>query len=353
MQENFQTHEIIVQKLKSLVAKEKEVTLSILHLLKQVENGKIDLARGHASLFKFCIQELGYSEAEALLRIRAMRLLKSMPEVEVQIQTGLLSISNVAEVQNQFRRENERRKKLSIKPLELTEKKDVLCKIEKLSVRECQRTLATTFPEIQTVVTEKTRVLRDDKTLIQFSASKDLFLKLEKLKGLLAHKYFDGTYETLFEELANIALKKLDPLQKHRVIKNDSQNSSENDAKAGSKKDSIFEDGVGVGSKSIHAKTHQKLQSQTATDAPLPLAPRATRGRSRYVPTQLRRKIWLKADSRCEYVCLQTGNRCNSNHALEIDHIHELSRGGKTEAGNLRLLCDAHNRWRYKIDSRS
>lgn len=129
MQEIFQTHEIIIQKLKSLVAKEKEVTLSILQLLRQIEDNKIDLARGHASLFKFCVHELGYSEAEALLRIRAMRLVKALPEIEGQIQTGLLSISNVAEVQNQFRRENDRRKKLAIAPLELSEKKEVLCKI--------------------------------------------------------------------------------------------------------------------------------------------------------------------------------------------------------------------------------
>lgn len=218
--------------------------------------------------------------------------------------------------------------------------------------------MAATFPEIQSVVTEKTRILRDEKILIQFSANMDLFQKLDKLKGLLAHKYFDGTYETLFEELANIALKKLDPLQKHRVSVNSSRNDFQND----SEKASINGDGVGVSDESknnsktrskTRPKTHSKIHSQIDSDALLPLAPKVTEGRSRYVPTHLRRIVWLKADSRCEYVCIETGNRCNSNHALEIDHIHEFSQGGKTEAGNLRLLCDAHNRWRDEIDSKS
>ena len=57
----------------------------------------------------------------------------------------------------------------------------------------------------------QTRVLANDNTLIQFTADKTLIEKLEKLRGLLAHKNFDGNYAKLFEILADIALKKLNP----------------------------------------------------------------------------------------------------------------------------------------------
>jgi len=302
-------NDTLVQSLKACVAQEKEVTLMILRGLQEVELRKLELSRGHASLYKFCLHELGYSEAEALIRIRAMRLLNAMPELEGKIQSGELSLSNAAEAQNQFRRENERRKTLSLQPLAAAEKQKLISEIEKVSTRDCQRTLAFAYPEIQAQVQEKTKVLADEKTMIQFSASKALVTKLEKLKGLLAHKNYTSSYETLFDELAEIALKKLDPLQKQQA-------------------------------------------EESKHNAGLPMAPKVSQSQvsktqaSRYIPATIRRTIWTKANGKCEFLNPATGIRCDSMHALEIDHIRELYLGGKTVEENLRLLCDAHNRHR-------
>jgi len=303
----------LISELKVLVRNEKDLTLQILRYLKEVESRKLELARGHSSLYKFCLIELGYSEAEALVRIRAMRLLKCLPQLENQIENGNLSLSNAAELQNQLRREEERRKSLSLKPIEALESCSLANKMTRLSTRECQRSLALEFPEIQSEIRERTKVLKDKKTMIQFSASKELMEKLEKLRGLLAHKNFSGNYASLIEELAEIALKKLDPAkQKPR-------------------------------------DTIQGGNTENATkisDAPLPFAPSVAKLRSRYIPTQLRRKIWIKAGGKCQFQDSQTGNNCDSQHGLEIDHIKRFSEGGSIAEANLRLLCDAHNRWR-------
>ena len=45
-----------------------------------------------------------------------------------------------------------------------------------------------------------------------------------------------------------------------------------------------------------------------------------------------------------EYKCSHPG--CEATSFLQVDHIHAYSKGGKTERGNLRVLCAAHNRFK-------
>lgn len=39
----------------------------------------------------------------------------------------------------------------------------------------------------------------------------------------------------------------------------------------------------------------------------------------------------------------ETGERCESTHDLELDHIEAYGRGGTARVVNLRLRCAAHN----------
>jgi 5-methylcytosine-specific restriction endonuclease McrA len=52
---------------------------------------------------------------------------------------------------------------------------------------------------------------------------------------------------------------------------------------------------------------------------------------TRYIPANIKREIWLKAQGRCE--------NCRSTFALEFDHIIPFAKGGLTSKENLRLLC--------------
>jgi len=346
----------LIRRLKDFVAQEKAAMLAILHLLQEVERRKLELSRGHASLYKFCIHELGYSEAEALIRIRAMRLLKAVPEAEVAIQKGELSLSNAAEVQSQIRRENERRKKLSLEALSPETQRSVLNQVQKSTSRECQRNLALVFPEIQAVATEKVKVLRDERTLIQFSADAELMAKLERLKGLVAHKNYLVSFEELFAVLADIALKKLDPMSTGKKTASRPENEHKNKEQTKEQtKENRKEKNTGGEPISLKIEPQQTefnaAEPRTQTVANIPRAVCGSKvQRSRYIPASLRRKVWMKAQGRCEYLSSQTGVRCSSSHALEIDHIQLFSKGGETKEGNLRLLCDAHNRARNVID---
>ena len=44
------------------------------------------------------------------------------------------------------------------------------------------------------------------------------------------------------------------------------------------------------------------------------------------------------------FKCVLCGSSAQDGVKLEVDHIHPVSKGGKTELGNLRTLCDRCNR---------
>ena len=213
-----------------------------------------------------------------------------------KIESGVLSLTNAAEVGGQIRKEEKRRKKA----LPASDKLALIRAVENISTRECQRRLSRELPEVQEVAREKTQVLRDEMTLIQFAADPELMKMLDRLKELLAHKNFDGRYDVLFKEIAAIALKKLEP-------------------KA-----------------TFGAVPHGAPQ----VDRPL------SAKRSRVVRVTVKRVALERAENRCEYVDPLTGRRCDSRHGLELDHIVRFADGGGGEIENICVLCDAHNRWR-------
>ena len=72
------------------------------------------------------------------------------------------------------------------------------------------------------------------------------------------------------------------------------------------------------------------------------LLPQSARLKPRYIPASIRREVWERDQGRCTFVAT-TGHRCEAQATLEYDHIVPVARGGTSTAGNLRLLCRAHN----------
>lgn len=94
------SNETLLSQTKLYVQKEREMTLQVLHHLKEVERRRLFASLGYSSLFDYVTRELGYCAASACRRIDAMRLLKEMPELEVKIQEGALTLSTVARAQS-------------------------------------------------------------------------------------------------------------------------------------------------------------------------------------------------------------------------------------------------------------
>ena len=85
-----------------------------------------------------------------------------------------------------------------------------------------------------------------------------------------------------------------------------------------------------------------KLRKQkfAATDTPRPGCARSED--SRHIPAEVKRAVWQRDGGQCTYTS-DTGHRCEERSGLEYDHIVPYALGGEATAGNIRLLCPAHN----------
>jgi hypothetical protein len=106
---------------------------------------------------------------------------------------------------------------------------------------------------------------------------------------------------------------------------------------------------------SAEASTQTRGPTSTATStspATLPPSPSPS-PRSRYVPAEVRRAVWKRDGSQCQWP-LASGGVCGKTSEVEIDHIDGFALGGDTSVEACRLLCrfhqDVHARQLYGND---
>ena len=70
--------------------------------------------------------------------------------------------------------------------------------------------------------------------------------------------------------------------------------------------------------------------------------------RSRHIPAQVRRAVWLRDGGRCAFVSAR-GRRCNERVYLEFHHREPYAIGGEATVANISLRCRAHNVYEAKL----
>ena len=88
----------IFNETKELVEKERGYTVRILKNLMSIERNKLYSDLKYPSLHKYLVRGLGYSDAEAVVRANAVRLMLKSKKAESKIERGELSLSNAATV---------------------------------------------------------------------------------------------------------------------------------------------------------------------------------------------------------------------------------------------------------------
>lgn len=219
----------LLENLKQCAATEREATVQVLWLLREVESRMLHASRGYPSLFAYCLSELKYSESAAMRRISSMRLLRDLPEaarmqVEKKITNGELNLSHLAQVQQHCRqkalqaKENEkanRKEKLSENkgdqsimtfenapdinqstktnpvphPLEniLQEKLALIDKVSNTSTRECERVLASLSSE-PPHKKETIRAVGAEDSRVTFMIPRNLMEKIERIQNARSHQ---------------------------------------------------------------------------------------------------------------------------------------------------------------------
>jgi hypothetical protein len=303
---------------KRLATEEMRIGIEVLHHLKEVDDRRLFASIGFSSLFSYCTGELRYSEGGAYRRISAMRLLSDVPQYESKLKEGTVSVATLSQVQSFLVQE----KRQFGKTYSQGEKMELLAKVEGKSSHQTERVLATISP--QSSRAEKERVLNEDETEIRFTASRELMIKIERLKNLLGHKPEAQSYAGLIGELVDLGIKKLDPLEK--PLKPQKPIKSDPSLKPGE-----------------FGKSGRIESTPQSSLPPVEVAPSESKSPTRFIPVAIKRAVWSRDGGRCTYQDPKTGRHCESRHALELEHVRPFGLGGQSSFENLRLLCSTHN----------
>ena len=98
------------QRLKELTAVEHQLEVVVIDHLRELERRRLYLSWGFSSLFDYATHELGYCEAAAWRRIKAMRLCGEVEGARERMRDGSLTLNSAALLQNAFDRQERKRK---------------------------------------------------------------------------------------------------------------------------------------------------------------------------------------------------------------------------------------------------
>ena len=309
---------------------EKSAMLVLLEYLLEVDMRRLYCTKSYSTLFEYTVKELGYSEPAAAERVNAVRLMRAVPEVKVHLENGKLSLTTAAQI-HRFIKTEEKVKRNSAgkdkgEPEKANQDKLDKSKIAKEliinacldhSKREVEKILLSKQSEPAKIITqEKVKQISEKRTELRFTVDEVALQNLEAVKALIGSQSLENIFNQALQSLLAIEKKKkgADGVK----ITNPTLPAEFGKVKI----------------ENIKATTSEKNQMQS------PQKPLAT---SRFIPINLKRFIFERSKGQCEHIDKATQKRCSSRYRLQIDHIHPLALGGKTEQQNLRHLCANHN----------
>ncbi|MBI5623152.1 MAG: HNH endonuclease [Elusimicrobia bacterium] len=341
--------DMLLGKVEALAETERFSMVDFLIHLGELDQRTACQEKGYPSVFAYLTGRLGYSESDAIRRVRACRAARRFPSILSMMARGDLHLVAVATLAPLLTPENHER---------------LLRRASRRSARELERMLIEISPA-HAEPRDRIRLIpappsspkpasghpatgsalqpgpvlplapheggalvsigsspgpnpsqtlepapavppperAEKRIVISFSADEQVAWWFEQARGLLRHRFPEGRMEDIIGE----ALR--------RLIEETLR------SKAG-------------------------LKKKPLKPAPAPATPPATgvpTARNRRIPAWVRRAAWERDGGRCAFVA-HDGTRCGETSWLEYDHIVPWSVGGRSDdSANIRLLCRAHN----------
>jgi hypothetical protein len=197
----------LLEQADALVRQEREILIDILHHLREIDRRQLFSALRYTSLFDYCMKRLRYSEDQACRRIAAMRLMVELPELEQKISSGSLSLTNIGRAQTLFRAE----KKSGGQTWNRNQKLEVIENLLGQSRRNAEKVILKVSSNAHVLTLDRIKSVSESKIEITFVAPEALQEKMDKLKGLLAHRHPYLSLADLFDNLCELGLQKYDP----------------------------------------------------------------------------------------------------------------------------------------------
>ncbi|HKY36904.1 MAG TPA: hypothetical protein VJN18_13245, partial [Polyangiaceae bacterium] len=291
----------LVARLPALVQAERHAMVDVIEHLVEMERRRLYLRLSVSSLYRYCIDRLGYAEDAALKRHRVAQLALRLPQALEELRAGTIHLTGLFLLSTHLTEDNaatllgEARGKSRRQIEELIARwfprPDVPPSLEPVSPEVSgpteQLTLGATQPsgaqEVHPVTCSGAGVtcsragnrararlepLSPARLRVEFTARAELYEKLEKARQLLSHALSSGDLGELFERA-------LDAL--------------------------------------IEQETRKRF------GAGKPRKARKLKPGSRHVPVEIRRAVWERDQAQCTFIDGE-GRRCAEQRFLTIEH---------------------------------
>ncbi len=295
----------------ALANERRAAALALAHLA-EFDARKLYVPEGYPSMFRFCANRLGLSDAGASKRIQAARTAREFPAIWDLLAGGRLSVSAVC---------------LLAPKLEPENADELLAAAAGRSKRALELCLANRFPKADVVM-----------EVAPLEPAPEGSRSPENVNGLApAHPQGDGTAASR---------PRIAPLSPERYGVRFTMGQGTHEAIQ------AFEQLAGrkVTAEHMNEALRRGFEAMAAAIEKRRFAatdrPRKQQGpaKGRHIPAAVRREVRERDGDRCTFVA-DSGRRCEARGKLEFDHIEPVARGGKSTAANLRLRCRAHNQY--------
>jgi len=203
---------LLHEKIKSLAAEERHLTGLVLEHIAEVDRRQLYIPMAYSSLFDYLTKAIGYSAGSAQRRIDAARLLRKVPEVLVEFESGAIHLSQISKLQRACRQV----KKESSLIVETSMQKEIIEKLKNKNNDETDLILAQEL-NIKIVKDDKTRTQRNESVRVELTFSKEEMVLIRRAQDLLSHKTGGGLKETIVE-MAKKVVKATEPKTRVKTV---------------------------------------------------------------------------------------------------------------------------------------
>ena len=236
----------LLARTKELSGVEHHLEVVVIDHLREIHRRRLYLRIGFSSLFDYAVRELGYSDAAAWRRIKAMRLCADVDGVRERLQDGSMTLNAAAQLQNAFDRQERKRERAarstpggigfraaaqsqngSARPaerkpalvpvpvLDAEARRELVEQASGKSSREVMQLLAEVDPELAAPA-DRVRPLGGGRWELKAVIDDECRRGLERLKGLLSHVDPHLTMGQLMGRLVREGLDRHDPARPPR-----------------------------------------------------------------------------------------------------------------------------------------
>lgn len=300
----------LVDRLKTIVAEDNQLTALLLAHLAELDARKLYLPAGCSSMFVYCTSVLKVSEGAAYKRISAARAARRFPIIFEFVASGSVHLAGVCVLAAHLTEENhrallEKATHLSKRAIEelvaaIAPKPDIAPSIRKVPMPRAAPLLALASPAspptpaARPAPAPQPAPLSEDRFKVQFTASRALRDKIATAQALMRHRVPNGDLEAVFSEAIDLLLADLN------------------------------------------------RKKFAATDKPRSEVVEPVQNGRRRIPAAIRRAVLARDGRQCAFVGAD-GRRCEARSFLEFQHDEPFGKGGEHSVANVRIVCRAHN----------